>query len=435
MSGLSFTDRRSFMINTRHILIAMLLAGSAGAGAQTQPAATPPPPPAPAPESVGNPQLRDFELPGARTVPAPPVEQPAPPPVRAEPAPAPPPAITPPASRPPAASTPAPAAPRPAPAAPRPATPAADVPSAPAPVPAPVAAEPAPVRDETPPLPQVSAPLPAPDTVPVPAEPADPGAAALEPVDGGTNWLWLLALAGAGLLGLLAYRKFRRRDEEVLEAQPVHAEPAPEPVMAPPPPAPAAAAAVTRPTPAAPAAAPAAAGGVVGIQVRPWLELEFKPDRAAATLTDASVQYELVIRNKGNAPARNIRIEQRMFNAGAEQEREIDAFYAEPVRERTPPSVAVIPARGEMRLRNSVSMPNQSVREITVQGRRLFIPTVAFNVIYDYGDRRSGQTSMSYVVGREAETPSEKMGAFRLDLGPRLYRSVGQRQTKLARIV
>jgi hypothetical protein len=173
----------------------------------------------------------------------------------------------------------------------------------------------------------------------------------------------------------------------------------------------------------------------VGIQVRPWLELEFRPDRAAATMTDASVQYELVIRNMGNAPAGNIRIEARMFNAGAGQEQEIGAFYAEPVRERTPPAIAVIPARGEIQIKSSVTMPKDQVREITVQGRRLFIPMVAFNVIYDWGNGRSGQTSKSYLVGREPETASEKMGAFRLDLGPRLYRSVGQRQTNLELIV
>ena len=41
---------------------------------------------------------------------------------------------------------------------------------------------------------------------------------------------------------------------------------------------------------------------------------------------------------------------------------------------------------------------------------------------------------MSYVVGREAETPTQKMGPFRLDLGPRIYRSVGQRPSELARV-
>jgi hypothetical protein len=169
--------------------------------------------------------------------------------------------------------------------------------------------------------------------------------------------------------------------------------------------------------------------------MRPWLELEFKPDRAAATMTDASVQFELTVRNMGNAPATNIRVEARMFNAGAGQEEEIGAFYAEPVRERTPPAIAMIPPRGEIQIKSSVTMPKEQVREITVQGRRLFIPMVAFNVIYDWGNGRSGQTSKSYLVGREPETASEKMGAFRLDLGPRLYRSVGHRQTNLELIV
>ena len=79
----------------------------------------------------------------------------------------------------------------------------------------------------------------------------------------------------------------------------------------------------------------------------------------------------------------------------------------------------------------SVATP-ETMREINVQGRRLFIPMVAFNVVYEWGDGKSGQTSMSYLVGREPDVPSEKMGAFRLDLGPRVYRSVGQRPSQVA---
>jgi hypothetical protein len=80
-------------------------------------------------------------------------------------------------------------------------------------------------------------------------------------------------------------------------------------------------------------------------------------------------------------------------------------------------------------------MPKEHVREIALEGRRLFIPMVAFNVFYEWGEGRTGQTSMSYLVGREAEQPSTKMGAFRLDLGPRVYRSVGQRPNTVAVLV
>jgi hypothetical protein len=60
---------------------------------------------------------------------------------------------------------------------------------------------------------------------------------------------------------------------------------------------------------------------------------------------------------------------------------------------------------------------------------------VAINVAYNWGPDGAGRTSKSWLVGREAEQPSQKMGAFRLDLGPRIYRSVGQRQTGLALMV
>jgi hypothetical protein len=394
--------------------------------------------------TVGNPQLRDFQLPGPRTV-EPPVQQPdtaAPAPTQQQP----PVVTTPPVTVP---STTAPTtAPAPAqttratpPAAPTDPAPtrrnAAPAPAAPAPTPSEVQealAVPGPAPAE------LQEALPSPLPIPAPAAPveatptAEPVAA--EPASA-FPWLYLGLGALALLLGFFAYRKLPGQAEEVYkEPEPVEERPVAEPVMAAPARQPARAPSPA-PAPApAPAAAPAApVSDTVGIQIRPWLELEFTPDRAAATATEATVQYELTIRNTGNRGARDVRIEARMFNAGAQQEQEIGAFFAEPVRERTPPALPEIAPRSEVKLRSSIVMPKEQVREITVQGRRLFIPTVAFNVVYDWGENRSGQTSTSYVVGREAEAPSERMGPFRLDLGPRLYRSVGQRQTKLARIV
>jgi hypothetical protein len=169
--------------------------------------------------------------------------------------------------------------------------------------------------------------------------------------------------------------------------------------------------------------------------LRPWIELEFVPARAAATATEASVQFTLTNRNTGNAPARNVRVMAQMFNAGAERDGQIDAFFAKPVEPGSVRALQGIPAREQIEIGSAVAMAKELVREVAVEGRRLFVPVVAFNVLYEWGGGRSGQTCMSYVVGREAETPQEKMGAFRLDLGPRIYRSVGQRQTTLAKIV
>lgn len=218
------------------------------------------------------------------------------------------------------------------------------------------------------------------------------------------------------------------------------ARPAPTPVVArdpaPRPQAPAAPALAAAQTAApAPRAPGLVTGGVVGVQIRPWLKLDFRPDRAAATLTEAAVQYELLIQNEGNAAARNVRIEARMFNAGVNQDQEINAFFARPIDEQKIARVPGIAPRTAARVRDVVVMPKNEVREITIEGRRLFIPMVAINVIYDWGDGKSGQTSMSYLVGRKTEVPSTKMGAFRMDLGPRIYRSIGQKPSNVAVLV
>ena len=338
---------------------------------------------------VGPPELRDFELPGTRTTPPPAQETPAPQPeVTPAPAPAeerqerPAPRRTEPA---PAPATRQETVRRPEPA-PQQATPEAAPPPAVPVTEAPITAAPAPAVP-----PSVAAPEPAP-----------------EPESGGVPWLYLLLAGVAGVVGFAVYRKVRSENR----AEPVYAAPPAEPAPAP------------RPIPAKDPEA----------ELRPRLELEFKPEKAAATETGATVNYQIAVKNLGKSDARNVRIEVRMFNAGKEQDREIGAFFAAEGSGQRIAAPFALPAQKQAKLERIVSMPRDQLREIEVQGRRLFVPMVAFNVLYDWGDGKTGQTSMSYIVGREAETPSEKMGAFRLDLGPRVYRSVGQRQTSLARI-
>jgi hypothetical protein len=172
----------------------------------------------------------------------------------------------------------------------------------------------------------------------------------------------------------------------------------------------------------------------VGIVMRPWLEIEFRPERAVATETGAEVRYEVTIRNTGNAPARNVRLAARMFTAGPELDREIAAFFGRGVDDRGAAPLTILP-RSDISFQSVVALPRAEVKEIRFEGRSLFVPTVAFNLLYDYGRGKTGQTCSSHVVGREAETPAAKMGPFRLDVGPRVWRSVGQRPSALARAV
>jgi hypothetical protein len=79
-------------------------------------------------------------------------------------------------------------------------------------------------------------------------------------------------------------------------------------------------------------------------------------------------------------------------------------------------------------------MPRDEMRAVVLENKYLFIPMIAVNALYDWGDGEMGQTSKSYVVGRELEQ-NDKMGAFRVDLGPRIWKTVGQRDHTLARRV
>lgn len=57
------------------------------------------------------------------------------------------------------------------------------------------------------------------------------------------------------------------------------------------------------------------------------------------------------------------------------------------------------------------------------------MPLIAFNILYGWS-RGNGQTSASFLVGRD--TRGDKLAPFRLDLGPRLFRSLGQTPLPIA---
>src|SRR5205085_8572505 len=174
-------------------------------------------------------------------------------------------------------------------------------------------------------------------------------------------------------------------------------------------------------------------------QPRPWLELELKAERLSSTDAESLVQFELEIANTGPVPARNLRIDVKMFNAGEQQDQEIGTFFTTAGRESTKCNLPGIRAGQTGQIKGEVAMARGDMRAVILDNRYLFIPVIAVNALYDYGDGQTGQTSKSYVVGRELEQPagekSEKMGAFRVDQGPRVWRTVGQRQHKLARRV
>ena len=340
--------------------------------------------------TLGPPQIRDFQLKGERRTP------PAQPQAVEPTTPAPAPATT---QRAPAA--PAPSAQRPAERAQQPRERLTPAPTAPA----------AGQRRDGPAIPSQPQDVfqlpkaPAAAVPPAPVETAPQPAAVPAPDGGRPLWHYLVA-AGLIVLGLSLF--FRRRRRGIADADEVSAA-----VAAPvPPPAP-------RPAPVP----------------RPWLEIEVKAERAVATAEETSVEFEILLHNAGKSVARNIRLNARLFNAGKEQDKEIGAFFRSKGEGRATHTLGDLPADERGLVQGTVTMPREEMRGLQVKDQLLFVPVLGVNVIYDWGEGRTGQTSKSYVIGRELGAESEKMGAFRLDLGPRIYRTVGQRQHSLAKRV
>jgi hypothetical protein len=224
---------------------------------------------------------------------------------------------------------------------------------------------------------------------------------------------WLLAAVALGAgAAFLFYR--RRHGHEALAGGPrIDAFSAPEAAL----PAPA-----PKPAPVPRRHPPASIPGLVSTRLRPWIDFGFQPLRCVVDDQQITVEFELEILNSGSAPARAVLVEATLFNAGPNQDSEIGAFFANPVGEGD--RIAAIQPLKRTVLRPRVTIPREQVQVYEVAGRKVFVPLIAFNALYRWGSGE-GQSSISYLLGRD--TNGEKMAPIRLDLGPRVFRSLGSR--------
>jgi hypothetical protein len=349
---------------------------------------------APAPVAVGPRELQNFNLQGTVTRPA---DQPA---------------ATPPQSPAPATESAVQRAPAVSgaraqrPAARRPATP---LPSAAA---QPLQAPPALARDSA-----GAAPLPSALNPGLTPAPSPSPASSFAPRQERQPPLWpLLVVAGLGAgAAFLFWRRRSRRafaggaevdDYVAPESEP---EPATVPVAAPPP----------RP-------APAPLAGVVSSRLRPWIDVAFQPLNCAVEDDKVTIDFELELFNSGSAPARAVLAEASLFNAGADQDQALGAFFAKPAG-RGERIITIEPLK-RVALRHQVVVERSQVTEYELAGHKVFVPVIGFNALYRWSGGE-GQTSAAYLLGRD--TSSDKLGPFRLDVGRRSFGAIAGRPLPL----
>jgi hypothetical protein len=168
---------------------------------------------------------------------------------------------------------------------------------------------------------------------------------------------------------------------------------------------------------------PAPAPAIAATSARATLDVEMRPKRAGTNLMSAAVDYEILVRNSGDAVASGIQLDVRLLSASAEQDGWIGGLFSHPIeRAITPPFE--LPPGGAIELTGMAMIPKEMLSVMNVQGRALFVPVLAVNLLYGW-DGGEGQTATSYVVGID-RGEGAKMAPFRLDGAPRMYEGVSQ---------
>ncbi|WEK01986.1 MAG: hypothetical protein P0Y59_10010 [Candidatus Sphingomonas phytovorans] len=157
------------------------------------------------------------------------------------------------------------------------------------------------------------------------------------------------------------------------------------------------------------------------VSARATLDIEVRVKRAGTNLLSAAVEYDIVVRNVGQAVARAIQVDVRLLSAGVEQDGWIATLFSSPIERPITPSFE-LPSRGAIELSGMAMMPKDMLSVMTVQDRILFVPVLAINMLYEW-EGGTGQTAISHVIGID-RGEGVKMAPFRLDAGPRMHEGV-----------
>jgi MYXO-CTERM domain-containing protein len=272
------------------------------------------------------------------------------------------------------------------------------------------------------PLPQPVAP-PAANAIDSPEPAATPAPAA---TDEGSTLPWIIGGAVA-LIALAAAFLLRRRRSAASSADEAAA-PAIPPRTPAPVAKPAKATPDLAPEPTAtlhtPVAAPAATTD------RPWIDMDMAVAQARYSLMGVTINYALILHNRGDRPAQDILVRGMIGNGSAQQQAVLQGFFTG--QDGLPLHSAVSIAPGEtIQLVGELRLSPDQIVPVDMGQRSLLIPLAAFDSSYRWGaddgdpmgqPEGQGRTARAFIVGQEQEPPADRLAPLRLDQGPRQYR-------------
>lgn len=178
------------------------------------------------------------------------------------------------------------------------------------------------------------------------------------------------------------------------------------------------------PTPTPAPLPPPIGGGIVASGLKPRIEFELVPIRAETDADgNAAVTFDVIVHNRGSAPARDVLVEAQLINAGPRVDEDVGRFFMQPAG--TGERVPNIPPMGRVSIRSRLAIAGATFAPLVVEGRSLLVPLVAINAFYRWSGGELANSS-SFLVGR-GEGEEGKLAPFRLDRGARSWSGLAAR--------
>lgn len=161
------------------------------------------------------------------------------------------------------------------------------------------------------------------------------------------------------------------------------------------------------------------------------LALELSARRLSATLMNTVLNYELTVSNQGPDPVRSIVVGGDMIGAHASlpsrSQLELSGNSIAPLH-----TIAALSPGESIVLKGEFKLPLTAITPIRSGNAALFIPLARFRVEALGKSGLPFAVSRTFVVGEDQDRPGAALKPFRLDLGPRLYSQIGQRELALS---
>jgi hypothetical protein len=160
----------------------------------------------------------------------------------------------------------------------------------------------------------------------------------------------------------------------------------------------------------------------------PRIEIVLIPRRAGTNLMSAAVDYRVLVRNSGQADARDIRFGIYMLSASARQAADLQMIFAAEIATPVVPPFALA-VGAEIELSGMAMMPRENINVMTIEGKPWFVPVLAMKAEYRWGENvgAPGVATAAHMIGID-RGQGAKMAPFRLDGGPMMHPEVAERR-------